>query len=878
MPKSRVVRLLVLVALVCYAVGPVLAKKPAAEPAAPSSPAAKAVSSEAQNGIQPFEDPDLPSFMRGHIDEQEFLLLRAEATAAKRGLPYDLPYNARAKAIRELEAAERSPAHLNSPDISETSWTEIGPSPIPNGQTGATTSTVSGRTVAIAVHPTDPNKVYVGTAQGGLYRSLDGGATWTPLMDSALSMAIGAVAIDPSDTTRLWVGTGEPAFSIDGFFGVGIYRILNAESVSPTLEGPFFLNTVGTSVLANRAISEIIINPTTPNTVFVATASGIGGLNFSAAAVLPPRGVYRSLNALAADPRFDRLDVPTGSASVAITDMAMDPTNPDVLLVVATTGATAAQAGVHRSTNANAVAPTFTRTQALSTAVTRGELAINNVGGVTTVLMATGETAGGGGCGGTAGALRRSVDGGATWTTPITAANGFCGGQCFYDIFVAMDPGNASNIYLGGAATGACTRIYTRSTDAGVTFSAAGVADVGLHSDSHAVAVAPSNPTIIYESNDGGIWKSINSGATWTSLNNTSFRATQFQSMAYHPTDPNFMIGGTQDNGTEYMNSAGVWTRADFGDGGYSAIDQNAADTITVTAYHTYFNQTGNLIGYARNNLSACYNDGGGLGNWTFHGIYGGAVDPTVYCDGTSDSFNGIAIADPVQFYAPLALGPGNPNPVYFGTNRLHRSPDKGNTGAYVSQVMAANVTAIGIAPSNDNVRAVGLVNGGLFVTTTGAVVLTDADSGGAVPNVPVNRIVIDPTNADVAYVALNGFGLAAGAHIWKTVNLSNPTPTWTLSGTGIPDVPVNAFVINPGNTLHLYAGTDIGVFNSTDGGATWSPYSTGLPRVAVFDMALQNVAGNRRLRIATHGRGIWERVPVSVPVELIDAHVESAP
>jgi len=82
--------------------------------------------------------------------------------------------------------------------------------------------------------------------------------------------------------------------------------------------------------------------------------------------------------------------------------------------------------------------------------------------------------------------------------------------------------------------------------------------------------------------------------------------------------------------------------------------------------------------------------------------------------------------------------------------------------------------------------------------------------------------------------------------------------------------------VINPGNTQHLYAGTDIGVYNSTDGGATWSPYSTGLPRVAVFDMALQNVAGNRRLRIATHGRGIWERVPITVPVELIDISVDS--
>jgi len=600
-------------------------------------------------------------------------------------------------------------------------------------------------------------------------------------------------------------------------------------------------------------------------TVFFGIQNEREWANFCAVALEQPQ--------LAADPRFDRLDVPTGSTNVPVMDVVFDPASvtSDVLVAYVFGLGVAADPGVWRSTNANAVTPTFTRTL-VSPQQSRGELAVNRVAGVTTMLLAAGETAGGGGCGGTAGSLRRSIDGGATWSTPITAANGFCGGQCFYDIFVAMDPGDANRIYLGGAANGSCTRVYTRSTDGGTTFTGAGVADVGLHADSHAVAVALSNTAIVYESGDGGIYKSTDSGATWTSLNNTGFHATQFQSIAYHPTDPNFSIGGTQDNGTEYMNSAGVWTRGDFGDGGQSEIDQNATDTITVTAYHTYFNQTGGLLGYSRNNLSACYVEG----NWSFKGIYGGAVDPSVFCDGSSDTFNGILIGDAVEFYAPLTLGPGNPNTVYFGTNKLYRSANKGDTATIVSQTMASTLTAIGIAPSDDNVRIVGLRNGGVFKTSTGGNPLTDADPTNTIPNNIVDRIVIDPTSTDVAYVTLNGFGLAAGAHIWKTSNLSAATPTWTLSGSGIPDVPVSAIVINPGNTLHLYAGTDIGVYNSTDGGATWSPYSTGLPRVAVFDMALQNVAGNRRLRIATHGRGIWERVPITVPVELIDIKVDS--
>jgi photosystem II stability/assembly factor-like uncharacterized protein len=822
--------------------------------------------------IRGFEEPDLPAFMRGRMDMATYLLLRAEALASKRGLPYDLPYDARVRAIRDLEVLERSTAHANSPDIIEAAWTQIGPAPIPNGQTTTVSTPVSGRTIAIAVHPTDPNKVYVGTAQGGLYRTLDGGTTWTALTDSLLSLAIGAVAIDPSDPTRVWIGTGESGFSADSFFGVGLYRMTNSEAVTPTIEGPFNLNTGGSDVMSKRSISRILINPTTPNTVFVSTASGIGGLFADNGTPLPGRGLFRSTNALAADPRFDRLNVPTGSTNVPIMDMVFDPNSAtsDTLVAYAFGLGVAADPGVWRSTDANAVAPTFTRTLVLGQQL-RGELAVNNVSSVTTMLLASGETAGAGACGTTPGTLRRSIDGGATWSTPLAAANGFCGGQCFYDIFIGMDPGNASNIYLGGAANGACTRVYTRSTDAGVTFTGAAVADVGLHADSHAVAVAPSNPSIVYESGDGGIFKSTDAGATWTSLNNAGFHAVQFQSVAYHPTDPNFSIGGTQDNGTQFMNSAGAWTRADFGDGGQSEIDQNATDTTTVTAYHTYFNQTNALIGFARNNLTSCY----AQGNWTFKGIYGGAVDPTVFCDGTTDTFNGIAITDAVEFYAPLALGPGNPNTVYYGTNKLYRSANKGDTMPAVSQTMASTVTAIGIAPSDDNVRVVGLRNGGVFKTTTGANPLTDADAGNAIPNNIVNRIVVDPNNADIAYVALNGFGLAAGAHIWKTTNLSNAAPTWTLAGSGIPDVPVTSMVINPGNSLHLYAGTDIGVFNSIDGGVSWTAYSQGLPRVAVFDMALQNVAGDRRLRIATHGRGIWERVPVNVPVELLGLEVE---
>ncbi len=123
--------------------------------------------------------------------------------------------------------------------------------------------------------------------------------------------------------------------------------------------------------------------------------------------------------------------------------------------------------------------------------------------------------------------------------------------------------------------------------------------DVGLHADVHTVEMAPSDVNRVYLGCDGGIFKSTDGGATWTSINTAGFSAMQYQSIAVHPTDPNFTIGGTQDNGTQYLNPSNVWSRIDFGDGGFALIDQNAADNVNVTMYHTYFNQT-NAMAFAR--------------------------------------------------------------------------------------------------------------------------------------------------------------------------------------------------------------------------------------------------------------------------------------
>ena len=757
------------------------------------------------------------------------MMRRAEAIGLRRGVDKNHPADPRLRqvAIATMEAQQRRVASM--PESRErqaltTAWTELGPNPIPNGQSvSGPQLAVSGRTVAIAVHPTDPNIVYVGTAQGGLYRSTNGGTTWTPLLDNALSLAINTVAIAPSQPDTIFVGTGETAFSSDSFFGVGIYRIDNASTATPIVTGP-----IGAANFTAASIGKIVVHPTNPDIIFVAsTIGGGGGIGLTTNGD-PETGLYRSTDALSGAPTFTKLDV----AGVAfpydgtMLDIVIDPVNPDLLLCTKVDLFGDGDGGVYRTTNALAATPTFARTftAGVGIGLSRTELALHRSGaGVVTVYAATAASGG---------SVQRSTDGGATWALRIN--NSFCGGQCFYNIGVAVDPTSADHVYLGGTGM---TTTFGISINAGFSFTNS---QSGLHTDTQAIAVAPSLPSTIYFGSDGGIYKSTDSGTTWATLNNATFKATQFWSVAVHPTDPNFSIGGTQDNGTNFYHADATWTRADFGDGGYSLIDQNATDTTNVRMYHTYFNNSG-LQGYATVATSAAAMEG----SWTFRG-----------CSGAGG--NGIPCGGAVLFYAPLEQGPGNPNTTYYGANILYRSSDTGLNHTPVSQNLTDPISAIGISPQDDNVRIVGQSSGGIWGTTTGSTTLTNLDASNVVPDSFVARAVIDPNNVNTAYVTLSAFGVT---NVWKTTNLNNAAPTWTAAaGSGaniLPQVPVSAFLVDPTDSNTLFAGTDIGVYTSTDGGANWTPFGTGLPRVAVFDMAIQPTS--RILRIATHGRGLWQ-------------------
>ena len=855
-------------------------------------------------------DPDLPSDVRG-LDKEDYLRQREEYNGLRRGLEPGRPFDplARGRAIRQMEIQEalqiertklsRSNANsyfgLAPTDVPV--WTALGPSPLPSGFIGGP---FTGRVTAVVVDPTNSNKVYLATAQGGVWRSLNGGTTWESIFDNAQTQAIGSLALAPSNPTILYVGTGESNRSADSFFGIGLYRIDNVDS-SYSLVGPinpvFSYNNgsgiVNTTTFTGRSISQVVVHPTQPGTIFVATSTGVAGsgANSFDGNLLAPLGLYRSTNAdgpigaisfqkLAVATGGGSLDVP-GTGNRRVTDVVMEPGNPDNLVVGVFGSAAPNDGGIFRSTNANDPSPTFTHALTIST--TRIQLAINKsmATGAVKVLAATSEAPTLASCSVSTqqGVLRQSVDGGATWVNPadttlpatptsagiLTEAGGFCGGQCFYNVTVGIDPRDSNNIYLGGNVSGTCSGLILRSSN-GVTFTSD---STGLHADSHALYFDPlTTPSTVFTGNDGGVWKrsaAAPPGTLWTNLNTPPLNTLQFEGLAVHPLDRNITLGGTQDNGTELQQTVSqIWSNAAGGDGGYALIDQSATDNVNVTMYHTFFFSTGSQIRYQRANTLAA----AAANSWT-----------NIGCTANTPA-NGITCTDRTLFYAPMALGPGTPNTVYLGTDRLYRSDNRGTSHAVVSQAPISGispVSAIGISPQDDNYRVVGMQNGQVWSTSTGSASLVNITSGafpanpnGSLTNRFVGAAVVDPNNKDVAYIAFSFFA-PAGQGVWKITNLSSAAgaapvaPIWTAASAGIPSVPINSLAVDPAHSNHIYAGTDIGVYQSTDGGATWNPYGTGLPRSAVFGVAIQNP--HRVLRVATHGRGMWETsLPAAAP------------
>lgn len=688
-------------------------------------------------------------------------------------------------------------------------WENIGPAPMHNSQIGAQMVDVSGRVTAIAVDPRSSNTVYLGTANGGVWKTTNGGASWTPLTENMPSQAIGAIAIAPSNPNVVYVGTGEASFGLDNYYGVGIYK---------STDGGRTWQHLGQDVFTGLGTSRIVVHPQNSNLVYAAMSlTGVSGPS------APIRGVYRSTDG------GKSWKVLIGCRDCAgASDVIMDPKHPNVLY------AAFWSYGIFKSTDGGAHWNQLTN--GLPDA-NFGNIRLAISESNPNVLYAGFEYRVPGRFVG--GLVFKSTDGGQSWTWLRDAPN-YCTSQCWYDNVVAVHPRNSNYVYLGGSANYISQPVFrvkgvvVRSTDGGMTWEDLSPNDNPahtLHPDMHALAFAPSNPNVVWVGNDGGVWRSTDGGRTWENRN-TNLSTLQFTGIGVHPTNVRVVYGGMQDNNKAKTTGNRVWQALDVGDGGFAAIDP--------------FNP--NIYYGSRFGISFQRNDRGGsapIDDWPF-------------------KIQGIDKHDRALFYAPFALDPSTRGVIYYGTYRLYRSPNRGESWAPISGDLTkgpeslhgrAAISTIAVAPSDPRTIYVGTSDGNVQVTANQGRTWNNVTKY-PLPNRWVSDIAVDPHNPRVAYVVFNGFDTHtpnSPGHVFKTTDRGQ---TWQNVSGNLPDIPVLSIVLDPDHSGTLYIGTDIGVFRTVDDGRHWELFGTGLPAVPVVDLVYH--ARGRALIAATHGRSVY--------------------
>ncbi|UXI68056.1 PKD domain-containing protein [Tahibacter amnicola] len=655
------------------------------------------------------------------------------------------------------------------------------------------------------------------------------GETWAELGPSSMDMVdwtmgrvagrLNVVAPHPTDDSTLYIGSAAG----------GVWKTTN-NGISWT---PIF-DSVGT-----QPIGSIFIEPANPNRIWVGTGDKNGG----GCAGYFGQGVFLSEDGGATWTARNGTE-PTAMPLSIVNSVVVSPTDSNVILAGGAGSCSAAGAlsgaGVFRSTDRG-----LTWTRVLSNnvedmifvpgtstvyaglngtgvskstdggatwtsvsnglALTGSRLRLAMAGSDSNVLYALAGSR-----------LFRTGDGGANWTQVNASA---CEGQCSYNQTLAVHPTQPDTILVG-------TIRPARSTNGGTTLTR--LTDTWgntqeVHQDTHVVLFSRNDPNRFWIGSDGGIWRTDNNGVSWANMN-ANVNITQFYDIAVHPVDPNIVFGGAQDNSSSGRRTSLLWELTfASGDGFMNAIDPTNPSIVFQTSY-----PQGQLPNIVRSN------DGGSPGSYS--GMPTTGLTPGAF-----------------PWVTPLAIAG---NKIFIASDRLYRADTTGTSWTAVSPAMGS--AAAVVTPQ---------LNGMLmptFVGTSGGKIYASPDAGvasptftdvtGDYPGGRVSDVAIDPVNAQRVFITRAGFGAS------RLYRSTQGGTTWVAVGAGLPNVPANSVAIDPINTNRIFVATDVGVYESTDGGDNFVAFAEGMPAgVVVQDLEIDD--SPHTLTAGTYARGAWRVV-----------------
>jgi photosystem II stability/assembly factor-like uncharacterized protein len=667
--------------------------------------------------------------------------------------------------------------------------------------------------------PETPETVYVGGADGGVWRSRDGGTTWKPVFDEQ-TQSIGAIAVDPQQPKTVWVGTGESWTRNSVSIGDGVYR---------SSDGGDSWEHLGLD--KSERIARIVVDPRASAVVWVCATGHLWSAN-------EERGVYKTTDGGKSWKRVLSVDAATGCS-----DLAVDPQDSRILYAGMwqfrrtpwSFRSGGAGSGLYKSTDGG---ETWRRLDQGLPAGEKGRIAVAVAPSRAAVVYALVESK--------HTALYRSDDTGETWHEVNSSFN--IQVRPFYFARIVVDPADFNYVYKPGLN-------LTISTDGGKTFTSpfGGGFFSSVHGDMHALWINPRNPQELFLGTDGGVYASADRAHSWRFVK--ALPLAQFYQVAYDEKWPYNVYGGLQDNGSWMGPSRGFagignrdWRNIGGGDGFWAFPDHGDPDII----YSEY--QGGHA---SRIRLST-----------------GEAKEIRPLPEAGDPEYR-------YSWNTPLYASPTQPSTLYIGAQFLFRSRDRGDSWEKISPDLTTNdrskqeqgtsggltvdnssaethttIYAVAESPKDSNLIWVGTDDGNLQLTRDGGKSWTNLVKN--VPGLPagtwVSRIEAGHQDAGTAYVTFdNHHNGDMKTYAYRTADFGR---SWTPLAEGLAAGYAHVLREDLENPRLLFLGTELGLYISIDGGAHWARFTGGFPKVAVRDIAIHPREGD--LIIATHGRGIY--------------------